>query len=307
MIRKYALPLLALFGVLIGLVAVFMSMRKPKTPPIPFLPPISPYEHFIAGIGTIEASSENILIGTSIPEIVTDVFVVAGDYAKKGDPLFKLDTRTFEANLLEAEAAYVRALVEYDNQKTQLDLYDRLADKRAVSENEYNQVFYASESAKASVAEAQASIKRAESLIERSMIRAPMDGRVLQVYIRPGEIANLNPFSEIPLMTFGPVCPAHVRVNIDEDDAWRYEKGAEAVGFVRGNSSLCFPLQFVRIEPLVVTKRDLTGDTEERVDTRVLQVIYAFECEEDLPVYIGQIVDVYIKAMPSDTRFERCR
>lgn len=306
MVRKLTLPLLALAGILIGVFAVFISMRTPPTPKIPFPPPSPPYEHFIAGLAVLEASSENIFIGTSIPQIVTDVYVVAGDFVKKDAPLFKLDIRTPEAELMEAEAAYLRASVEYENQKTQLDLFDRLTDKRAVSENEYNQTYYATESARASIMEAQATIKRALSIIERSTIRAPMDGQVLQVVIRPGEIANLNPFTQVPLITFGPVCPTHVRVSIDEDDAWRYEKGSPATAFVRGNSSICFPLKFVRLEPLVVTKRQLTGDTAERVDTRVLQVIYKFDCEQDLPLYLGQILDVYIKAMPSNTRFGGC-
>ena len=306
MLRKFALPLLALMGIIIGLFAVFISTRKPPTPKIPFSPPTPPYEHFIAGLAVVEASSENIFIGTSIPQIVTDVYVIAGDFVKEGAPLFKLDTRTFEAELMEAEAAYLIARVYYENQKAQLDLYDRLSDKRAISENEYNQIYFSTESARASMLEANANIKRAETLIERSTIRAPMYGQVLQVVIRPGEVANLNPFTEVPLITFGPVCPTHVRISIDEDDAWRYEKGSPAMAFVRGNSSICFPLKFVRVEPLVVTKRALTGDTAERVDTRVLQVIYEFECDENLPVYLGQILDVYIKAMPSNTRFDGC-
>jgi HlyD family secretion protein len=303
MLRKYGLPLLALIGVAIGLAAVVMSARKPVTPPIPFAPPIPPYTHFIVGSATVEAASENISIGTSIAEVATDVYVVAGDVVAKGTPLFKLDTRTFEAQLSQAEADRARAIVEYENQKTQLDLYDRLTDKRAVSENEYNQVFFATEAAKVAILQAEARIDTARTYIERSTLRAPMDGKVLQVAIRVGEIANLNPFSEIALMTFGPVCPTNVRVDIDEDDAWRYKQGAPAVAFVRGNSSICFPLKFVRLEPLVIAKESLTGGTAERVDTRVLQAIYQFQCQ-DLPVYVGQILDVYIEAIPATTRYD---
>jgi hypothetical protein len=43
----------------------------------------------------------------------------------------------------------------------------------------------------------------------------------------------------------------------------------------------------------VLPKRSLTGDSQERVDTRVLQIIYAFE-PGALPVFVGQQVDVYI-------------
>ena len=44
-----------------------------------------------------------------------------------------------------------------------------------------------------------------------------------------------------------------------------------------------------------LTKRSLTGDTTERVDTRVLQAIYAFR-PNDFPAFVGQQVDVFIKA-----------
>jgi HlyD family secretion protein len=91
--------------------------------------------------------------------------------------------------------------------------------------------------------------------------------------------------------------PLHVRVDIDENDAWRVRPEAPAVAFVRGNRALETPVQFVRFEPYVVPKRSLTGETTERVDTRVLQVLYRFH-PGDLPVYVGQQMDVFIEAPP---------
>lgn len=52
-------------------------------------------------------------------------------------------------------------------------------------------------------------------------------------------------------------------------------------------------MRFVRVEPYVVPKKSLTGENTERVDTRVLQVIYAIERTE-YPVYVGQQLDVFI-------------
>src|SRR6202035_2870761 len=91
------------------------------------------------------------------------------------------------------------------------------------------------------------------------------------------------------------VTPLHVRVDVDEQDAWRVRGGALAAASPRGNGSIRIPLEFVRFEPYVVPKKSLTGDTTERVDTRVLQVIYAME-KGDLPVYVGQQMDVFIEA-----------
>ena len=52
---------------------------------------------------------------------------------------------------------------------------------------------------------------------------------------------------------------------------------------------------FVRFEPFVVPKKSLTGDSTERVDTRVLQVIYKVE-QDDLPLFVGEQLDVFIDA-----------
>jgi hypothetical protein len=94
-------------------------------------------------------------------------------------------------------------------------------------------------------------------------------------------------------MILGSVTPLHVRVDVDEHDAWRVRGGAQAVASPRGNGSIRIPLEFVRFEPYVIPKKSLTGDSTERVDTRVLQVIYRIRDGEP-SVYVGQQMDVYI-------------
>jgi len=86
-----------------------------------------------------------------------------------------------------------------------------------------------------------------------------------------------------------------VRVDIDENDAGRVEPSAAAVAVVRGQPDRRADLRFDSIEPYVTPKKTLSGDTTERVDTRVLQVIYTFE-RAKLPVYVGQHLDVFIQA-----------
>ena len=102
-------------------------------------------------------------------------------------------------------------------------------------------------------------------------------------------------------MLLGNVEPLHVRVDIDENDAWLVRPEAPAVAFMRGNREIKAPLQCVRFEPYIVPKKSLTGDTTERVDTRVLQVLYRFN-RGNLPVYVGQQMDVLIEAPPIGAR-----
>jgi HlyD family secretion protein len=148
------------------------------------------------------------------------------------------------------------------------------------------------EVAMANVASAESEVNAARVEIDRLTVRAPIGGNVLQVNIRPGEFAPSGPTSE-PLILLGNLDTLHVRVDIDENDAWRYQPETPAVAYIRGNPQLKTELKFEYVEAYVVPKRSLTGDSTERVDTRVMQVIYSFK-RGKLPVYPGQIMDVYI-------------
>ena len=66
----------------------------------------------------------------------------------------------------------------------------------------------------------------------------------------------------------------------------------------RGGPKVRFALKFVYVEPYVIPKQSLTGNNSERVDQRVLQVIYELPDERPMDVYIGQQMDVYLRAVP---------
>jgi hypothetical protein len=95
-------------------------------------------------------------------------------------------------------------------------------------------------------------------------------------------------------MLVGDLDRLQVRVDIDENDAWRFQPGLAATAFVRGNPQLKTSLSFEYLEPYVIPKRSLTGDSTERVDTRVMQAVYSFP-RSALAVYPGQLMDVYIE------------
>jgi len=147
--------------------------------------------------------------------------------------------------------------------------------------------------AKAEIARAEAEVKAAAVEMDRLIVRAPIDGNILQVNVRSGEYAQGGILPQ-PLILMGDLERLHVRVDIDENDAWRFDPGSSAVAFVRGNPQLKAALSFEYVEPYVVPKRSLTGDSTERVDTRVMQVLYSFD-RADLHIFPGQLMDVYIE------------
>ncbi|NGX39588.1 MAG: Multidrug resistance protein MdtN [Chlamydiae bacterium] len=225
------------------------------------------------------------------------------------------------------EALVKQSQARLSDEYSQYTLFKNVSDKRAISFNEFNQRKYAArlaqyelEQTKADlallkagawiedikigeeqVAQAEATLEVVQTNLKRATVRAPIDGLVMQVNINVGDIARGSREDTIfndALMLFGSIDPMHVRVDVDEDDAWRVFLGAPAMAYVRGNSQINFPLEFVRIEPYVIPKRSLTGENVERVDTRVLQLIYQFE-RKSLPIYLGQLLDIYIEAKPS--------
>ena len=294
MSKFYLLPILAIVAVIFVIRTVITgSMPPPIAAPV-VQPAQAPYERFVAGSGIIEASSENIAIASPLAGVIKEVFVKAGDKVSVDQPLFSLDDRAILAELLVNEALVAKAKASLADAETQLSIYRGVKDERAITRGELLKRESALLLAQAGVAQADATVLASRTTIDLMTIRSPLNGEVLQLRARVGEFAPAQ-IMITPLMVLGTVHPLGIRVDIDENDAWRVESGRPGLATLRGNTTLSFPLTFVRFEPYVVPKRSLTGESTERVDTRVLQVIYSFD-RGTLPIYVGQLVDVFIES-----------
>jgi multidrug resistance efflux pump len=315
----------------------------------------------LAAAGIVEPSSEIIRIGTEISGTVERVLVTPGDRVNRGDPLFVLDSRIVQAELLqrrsdlmaaEARLAQARAripglaaevevarrvvlAVQADNDEARdiVRIADRLQLGDTISERELTrrknllrgadarlgeaQARLAQAEANlallneaqggasiavelAAVSQAMAAVKSAETNLDVRTVRATIDGTVLQVNVRPGEFAQADWGSQA-LVTLGATNLLHIRVDIDEVDAPRWRQDAAATAVQRGAPLNAMRLTFVRREPLVVPKRALSGLSAERVDTRVMQVIYAIDTA-GATILPGQQLDVLIEASKSDVQ-----
>lgn len=145
--------------------------------------------------------------------------------------------------------------------------------------------------AEADIVSAESQVATARAEVERLAITAPIAGTILTLDVRPGQFAAAGPTA---LLTLGDTSTLNVRVDLDEQDSWRMAPHAAGIATVRGNSARVYHLTWLRTEPYVRPKKSLTGDSTERVDTRVLQVIYRIEGPTGL--YVGQQMDVQIEA-----------
>jgi multidrug efflux pump subunit AcrA (membrane-fusion protein) len=311
--KRYFLPTLAALAAIYATVSVVRTqpVRATTDPASP--PPASSFTHTVAAVGLIEASTEHVSVGTPISGIVAEVTVALNQSVRAGTPLFRLDARQLEASLAvqesqrsAARARLATARCQAEELRDRLDRSRKLRGGTVISEEEWIRTGFALKTAEARVAEAEAEVTVAEASsaavrteIGRCTVAAPIDATVLQLKIRPGEFATAGS-AGTPLIVLGNLTPLHLRVDIDEHEAWRVAPGSRARGHVRGNATLSSTLTFVRFEPFVIPKRSLTGDSIERVDTRVLQAVYRID-RSDLNLYAGQQMDVFIEASPMQT------
>ena len=306
--KRWFIPTFASFALIFGIISVVRSQPRREVTTPPAQPPSSRFVHTVAAVGLVEASTENIAVGSHLPGVVEKVYVTVGDSVRAVSPLFKIDDRNLRAQLEQADAAEQVAEVRVsvaaaalDDLRLQLKFAEDVTDPRAISAEEVTRRRSAVQTAKARLNEAEAEVSTAKAQIkmvnteiERSIVTSPIAGEVLQVKIRAGEFAVAGATS-IPMVLLGQAKPLYLRVDVDENEAWRVQPSARATASVRGNTELATPLKFVRFEPFVLPKKSLTGDSTERVDTRVLQVIYRVE-RDDLRLFIGQQMDVFIES-----------
>lgn len=303
------LPLIAAGGIAYTGISIARTQPHyaPTQPPSPA--PRSAFASTVAAVGLIEPRSENIAVGSHRPGIVERILVKAGDVVKAGAPLAALDLRELNAQLASARAKEAESLAQVTVAKATLaearDLLgflENIRDSRAISVEQTTgrrrtvDIAAAREaSARASLESARAAVQIIQTEIDRSILRAPIDATVLRVNLRPGETVTTQAMAD-PYFVLGDVRELHVRVDVDEHEAWRLKSGTSALARVRGNAAQSCDLAFLRIEPLVIPKRSLTGSATERVDTRVLQVIYRLQNHAAVTLYPGQQMDVFINA-----------
>ena len=294
--HRYALPLLAVIGLALAVNTVIQgNQTTPLVEPAVQSAKV-PFSSYVAGAGMIEASTENIAIGTPVSGIVTAIYVMWGDRVNAGEPLFKIDDRDLQGQLPVAVAKVKESEATLAKTRNLLKIAEGLRIGSSISGVDLANRRFDVAINEAVLESAAAQVEQIKIEIERRTIRAPVTGSILQLKTRLGEFAQGGVLAT-PLMLLGDTKFLHLRVDIDENDAWRVRPGASALAYIRGNPDLNAPLQFERFEPYVIPKVSLTGQNTERTDTRVLQVIYSFD-PAALPVYVGQQVDVFIEAPP---------
>jgi multidrug resistance efflux pump len=194
---------------------------------------------------------------------------------------------TLEANLAIARAQLAQA--EASLARVKVGTYP---EDLAVAGGEARAAAADVDTARAQLLSAEAAVRETEVARELLVVRAPIAGTVLKLDAHVGEYKAAGP-NATALLRLGDIDTLHVRTDIDELDSWRFDQAGAAIATIRGGSRLQARLRFVRIVPDVQPKKTLTGENAERIDTRVMQVIYVIE---NPPAFLqpGMLVDVAV-------------
>lgn len=357
--RNKIIMIIAVVGILGGLVsAVYSSITQPALPPA-FNPAASPYPSAIYAEGIVESaqtSGENINIYPEVGGTVKEILVSEGQQVKAGEPLLRLDDSIQRATAAQqgSQAEAARALLDElkaEPRKETLDVsvaqvasaeatlktaQDTLQktqasyemDPRSVSKDALDGAINAAAVAEANleVAKRQYKLTKAgawiydirsqeqtehaleqayassSALLSKYTLRAPKDGLVLSIntivgsYASPQGSYDAYTQGQDPVLTLGTSSTSlNVRCYVDEILVPRLPSVStmKAEMSVRG-SDIKIPLEFVRVQPFVSPKIELSNEREERVDVRVLPVIFKIENPANVNLYPGELVDVYI-------------
>jgi HlyD family secretion protein len=237
-----------------------------------------------------EPRPENLAISQSQVVQAEAILKTARDQYDKQRASYDIDPRSISRNVLDtaqdsmsqANAALDLARRQYELTKAGAWRYDVENQQRT-----YDSLRQAQQSASA--------------LLARYSIKAPADGVVLSItgtpggYVSPQGIYDTYTQGQVPVMVMGPPqVYLAVRCYVDEILVARLPSvfHIRAEMSIRG-TDLKVPLEFVRVQPYVTPKIELTNERQEQVDVRVLPVIFRFR-KQDAPVYPGEDVDVYI-------------
>ena len=296
--RNKIIVVLTIAGILAGLVSAYIfGIERHAQPPV-FKPVSNPYPTAIYANGIVEShqsGGSNINIYPEVSGPITRVMVSEGQRVSAGAPLFSIDDSVQRANTEVAAANLKAAQDQYDKRRLAFEL-----DPNAISKDVVN-------TAKDAVDQASAALNAAQALLHKYSVKAPVDGTVLAVNTTAGSYVSSQGGYDAYTQGFTPLVVMSgsqeylaVRCYVDEILISRLPtpEHIQAQMSLRG-TDVKIPLEFVRVQPFVSPKIELSNQRQEKVDLRVLPVIFRFKAKDAPTIYLGQLVDVFIGNRPA--------
>jgi len=169
----------------------------------------------IRAVGNVEAYS-TVAVKSQVTGVLTQAHFKEGDNVKKGQLLFTIDPRPFEAALKQAEANLARDTAQLQNSREQARRYAELVKKEYVSKEQYDQIRANADAAEAVVQADQAGVENAKVQLSYCYIFSPIDGQVGTLLVNEGNLVRVN--DGTPLVVINQVAPIFVTFSVPEQN-----------------------------------------------------------------------------------------
>jgi HlyD family secretion protein len=300
--------LLACLGLVVGLVGAYVFGLHAASQPPAFSPATNPYPKGVYAEGIVESyqnNGANINIYPNISGTIVDIPVHEGQWVQKGAVLMRFDdsVQTAAVEASKAQVAYASAQLKNVKDELAKDENSYRLDPKSISKYVLDDAINAVKVAAGNLRVNEKNYISARALLNWYTIKAPADSRVLAINAATGSyvVTSQGTYDTYtqgfdPIIVMGPSEDyVSVRCYIDEILIHRLKLGAQmkARMSIRG-TDISIPLEYVRVQPYVSPKIELSDERLERVDVRVLPVIFRFKRQENVPVYPGLLVDVYL-------------
>jgi multidrug efflux system membrane fusion protein len=168
----------------------------------------------VEAFGVVEASS-TVDVRAQVQGLITQVHFREGDFVKRGDPLFSVDTRPYSASLAAAQAELIRNKALADQAAIEAERAARLRQEGVASDQEVNRAEADARSSAANVKLGQAQIQSASINVGFGRITSPLDGRTGSLLVHPGNIVKATDAQ--PLVVIRAVMPVFVRFSVPQE------------------------------------------------------------------------------------------
>lgn len=175
----------------------------------------------VAAIGAVEAYS-TVSVRAQITGTLTRVHFKEGQDVKRGELLFTIDPRPFEATLRQAEATLARDSALLENAREQARRYAELVKKEYVSREQYDQVRANANALEATVEADRAAVETAKVQLSYCTIYSPIDGRVGSLLVNEGNLVRVN--DTTPLVVINQISPIFVTFSLPEQNLAEIKK-----------------------------------------------------------------------------------
>lgn len=210
-------------------------------------------ENIVSSTGTLSAV-RTVEVGSQVSGIIDEIHVDYNSVVKQGQVLAVLDKTLFQVSVKDARAGVLRAKAKLAQAQAELKRNKPLYEKGHLSESEYLVYTTNAETARADVDNAEASLKRANTNLEYTTIRSPINGTVIERTVDEGQTIAASFQAPKLFLIAQDLTQMQIETNVDESDIGQIKKNMDVTFTVQSYPDKTFKgaVRQIRLQPTTI-------------------------------------------------------